>query len=98
MSDNNFDPVNEKHEAHEQMLKRFGSFEAYFDFVLKRQEEQIKQGVQYVDFSRNSRENVGGNVFIAPTLIFGEWKPTFAEEPTVAGFIQQQVHTRFPTT
>ena len=97
MPDRNFDPAQEKHEAHAQLIERFGSFETYFDFVLKRQEEQMKQGVKYVDFSRNSRENIGGNVFISPTFILGEWKPTFAVEPTVAGFIQQQVYTRFPT-
>ena len=51
MSNNNFDPAQEKHEAHEKLIDRFDSVEAYFEFVLKRQEEQIKQGVKYIDFS-----------------------------------------------
>ena len=46
MSNNNFDPVKEKHEAHAKLINRFGGFEAYFDFVLQRQEERIKQGVR----------------------------------------------------
>lgn len=44
-----FDPIQEKHETHEKLVDRFGSIETYFEFVLKRQEEQIKQGVKYVD-------------------------------------------------
>ena len=62
MSNNNFDPVAEKHQAHQRLIKRFGSFDAYFDFVLKRQTERIKQGALYVDFSVD-RPKLDGNIF-----------------------------------
>jgi hypothetical protein len=93
MSNNNFDPVKEKHEAHAKLINRFGGFEAYFDFVLQRQEEQIKQGVKYIDFSRY-RPKLHGNIFLKPShRQLGDWNPTDALEPLVEGFARQTVDT-----
>ena len=93
MSNNNFDPVKEKHEAHTKIINRFGSFEAYFDFMLQRQEEQVKQGVAYVGSSLY-RPKLHGNVFLKPSLRqLGNWNPTDALEPLVEGFAQQAVDT-----
>lgn len=92
MSDNNFDPVTEKHQAHERLIKRFGGFDAYFDFVLQRQEERIKQGVKYIDFSVH-RPKLRGNFFLKPNLQqLGDWNPADALEPLVDGFTQQAVN------
>ena len=63
MSNNNFDPIAEKHRAHQCLIKRFGSFDGYFDFVLKRQAERIKQGEEYVDFSAY-RPKLDENIFL----------------------------------
>ena len=68
MSDNNFNPVEEKHEAHTKLINRFGSSTAYFDFVLQRQQERMKQGIKYVDFSED-RSKLRGNVFLKPSLL-----------------------------
>ena len=67
MSDNNFNPVKEKHEAHAKLINGFGSSTAYFDFVLQRQVERMKQGVKYVDFSPD-RPKLRGSVFLKPSL------------------------------
>ena len=93
MFDNNFDPIKEKHEAHTKLINQFGSFEAYFNFVLQRQEERIKQGVKYVDFSQY-RPKLRGNVFLKPSFQYlGDWNPTDALEPLTESFIQQTVTT-----
>ena len=93
MSNNNFDPVQEKHEAHERLIDRFGSIEAYFEFVLKRQEEQIKQGEKYVDFSFH-RAKRHGNVSLGTSLqLLGNWDPVGALEPVVEGFTRTSVNT-----
>ena len=67
MSNTNFDPVKEKHETHAKLINRFGSSTAYFDFLLQRQEERMKQGVKYVDFSQD-RPKLLGNVFLKHPL------------------------------
>ncbi len=93
MSNNNFDPVQEKHETHEKLIARFGSIEAYFEFVLKRQEEQIKQGVKYVDFSFH-RAKRHGNVSLGTSFqLSGNWDPVGALEPLVEGFTRKSVNT-----
>ena len=93
MANNNFDPVKEKHEAHAKLINRFGSFDAYFGFVRQRQEERIKQGIKYVDFSRY-RPKLHGNVFLKPPLRQpGDWNLADALEPLVEGFTRQAVDT-----
>ena len=93
MSNNNFDPVKEKHQAHAKLINRFGSSTAYFDFVLQRQEERRKQGVKYVDFSQD-RPKLRGNVFLKPSLRQrGDWNPAAALEPLTEGFARQTVST-----
>ena len=92
MSNDNFDPVNEKHRAHAKLINRFGSSTAYFNFVLQRQEARMKQGVKYVDFSQD-RPKLRGNVFLKPSLRQrGDWNPA-ALEPLTEGFARQTVST-----
>lgn len=93
MSNNNLDPVQEKHVTHEKLIDRFGSIEAYFEFVLKRQEEQIKQGVKYVDLSFQ-RVKRHGNVSLGTSFqLLGNWDPVGALEPIVEGFTRKSVNT-----
>ncbi len=88
MSNNNFDPVKEKHEAHAKLINQFGDWTAYFDFVLQRQEERMKQGIKYVDFSQN-RLKLRGSVFLKPSIRQrGDWNPA-ALEPLTEGFARQ---------
>lgn len=85
--------LKEKHEAHEKLIDRFGSSEAYFDFVLKRQEEQIKQGVKYVDFSFQCAKRYC-NVSLGPSLqLLDNCDPVWVLEHIVEGFTLKSVNT-----
>ena len=45
-------------DAKARLVALFGDVETYMEFMMKKQEERIKQGVKYVDFSpyRKKRE------------------------------------------
>ena len=45
------DPGKDILEAKERLVALFGDLETYMEFMMKRQEKRIKQGVKYVDFS-----------------------------------------------
>ena len=98
MSIDNFDPVNEKHEAHDRILKYFGNIETYFDFVLKRQGEQMQQGFLYLDSPKDSSKQKDKNIFGDPTFILTDYKQPSMKKSTTTNFIQQQIYKRFLTT
>ena len=43
------DPGKDILEAKERLAALFGDLETYMEFMMKRQEKQIKQGVKYID-------------------------------------------------
>ena len=45
------DPAKDILEAKERLIALFGDLETYMEFMMKRQEKRIKQGVKYADFS-----------------------------------------------
>ncbi len=45
------DPGKDILEAKERLVAIFGDVETYMDFMMKRQEKRMKQGVKYADFS-----------------------------------------------
>ena len=45
------DPGKDILEAKERLVAIFGDLETYMEFMMKRQEKRIKQGVKYADFS-----------------------------------------------
>ena len=46
---NPHDPAKDIYEAKERLVALFGDLETYMDFMMKRQEKLIKQGVKFVD-------------------------------------------------
>ena len=50
------DPVADIREAEARLVAIFGDLETYKEFVIRRQEKRLKQGVKYADFctSRNT--------------------------------------------
>lgn len=45
------DPAKDILDAKERLVALFGDVETYMEFMIKRQEQRIKQGVKYADFS-----------------------------------------------
>ena len=45
------DPGKDILEAKQRLAALFGDLQTYMEFMMKRQEKRIKQGVKYVDFS-----------------------------------------------
>ena len=45
------DPGKDILEAKERLVAIFGDVETYMEFMMKKQEKRIKQGVKYADFS-----------------------------------------------
>ena len=43
------DPAKDIYEAKERLVELFGDLETYMEFLMKRQERLIKQGVKFVD-------------------------------------------------
>ena len=46
---NPHDPAKDIYEAKERLVALFGDLETYMEFLMKRQERLIKQGVKFVD-------------------------------------------------
>ena len=44
------DPVEDIRQAKARLVAIFGDLETYMEFVIRRQDEQMKQGVKYADF------------------------------------------------
>ncbi len=51
------DPGKDILEAKERLVAIFGDLETYMEFMMKRQEKRMKQGVQYADFSPYRKKN-----------------------------------------
>ena len=51
------DPVEDIRQAKARLVAIFGDLETYMEFVIRRQEKRMKQGVKYADFclSRNNK-------------------------------------------
>ena len=51
------DPVEDIRQAKARLAAIFGDLETYMEFVIRRQEKRMKQGVKYADFcpSRNKK-------------------------------------------
>ena len=45
------DPGKDILEAKERLVAIFGDLETYMEFMMKKQEKRMKQGVKYADFS-----------------------------------------------
>ena len=52
------DPAKDILEAKERLVALFGDIETYMEFMMKKQEKRMKQGVRYADFSpyRNKKQ------------------------------------------
>ena len=57
------DPGKDILEAKERLVAIFGDLETYMEFMMKRQEKRIKQGVKYADFSpyRKKKQEKSGS-------------------------------------
>ena len=57
------DPGKDILEAKERLVAIFGDLETYMEFMMKRQEKQIKQGMKYADFSpyRKKKQEKSGS-------------------------------------
>lgn len=58
------DPGKDILEAKERLVAIFGDIETYMEFMMKRQEKRMKQGVKYADFSpyrKKRQENSGSS-------------------------------------
>ncbi len=56
--------LKECRQAKERLAVLFGDVDALMDFMMKRREQRIKQGVKYVDFSprrKKKQENSGSS-------------------------------------
>ena len=53
------DPAKDILEAKEHLIALFGDLETYMEFMMKRQEKRIKQGVKYADFSPYRKKSPG---------------------------------------
>ena len=51
------DPVEDIRQAKARLVAIFGDLETYMEFMMRRQEKRMKQGVKYADFcpSRNTK-------------------------------------------
>ena len=51
------DPVEDIRQAKARLVAIFGDLETYMEFMMRRQEKQMKQGMKYADFciSRNKK-------------------------------------------
>ena len=51
------DPVEDIRQAKARLVAIFGDLETYMEFMMRRQEKRMKQGVKYADFcaSRNKK-------------------------------------------
>lgn len=51
------DPVEDIRQAKARLVAIFGDLETYMEFMMRRQEKQMKQGVKYMDFcpTRNKK-------------------------------------------
>ena len=52
-------PAKDILEAKERLIALFGDLETYMEFMMKRQEKRIKQGVKYADFSPYRKKRHG---------------------------------------
>ena len=54
------DPVEDIRQAKARLVAIFGDLETYMEFMMRRQEKRMKQGVKYADFctSRNKKPEV----------------------------------------